>query len=447
MELALASDGFVAYTYTGKATILLDDHHDEFTIDFQTDDRFKVKLVGTKVTIIHLDEPSLQFTATTTDKAYLRIMKYSTPDEFQFVPHPKYPAYPFLPNLTFEMVPKIYAYFNDKLFNGMCPKKLLFKKTQGTSSPLGLAQLDHVKGQPIYRMTVNVKKISVDTILFVDVLIHEMIHLYLYRKGLLEHNNSITQDGHGPYFQGEMKRLNKLGYNISIILEWEKREIEADVEANVIRVTLPGDTKNTKYYWSLKPLEDSFDDLVKQLRAQDPTKPYVVELLVTSDHAAKGYPQISNSGKIPPSKIALWWPTRELRGRVVKTFNTQEQGHTAPIGMLKVAKKEEPFYAQPFSLFSSWMERTKATGTEDQLRALWIRFPVAKILPFAEEELVDIAKALDRGLSDAEIKRKLTAVFARFDDRCPQYEYRKVMREIITRRHLEVLLTYPQLGL
>ena len=38
-------------------------------------------------------------------------------------------------------------------------------------------------------------------------------------------------------------------------------------------------------------------------------------------------------------------------------------------------------------------------------------------------------------------------VFARFDDRCPQYEYRKVMREIITRRHLEVLLTYPQLGL
>ena len=109
-----------------------------------------------------------------------------------------------------------------------------------------------------------------------------------------------------------MKRLNKLGYNISIVLEWEKREIEADVEANVIRVSLPGDTKNTKYYWSLKPLEDSFDDLVKQLRAQDQRNPTWLSCLsrlttqqrATRRSATPARSTMSNSGLTAPSAWA-----------------------------------------------------------------------------------------------------------------------------------------------
>lgn len=448
MELATASDdGFVTYTYNGRATIALDNHNDKYEIDVGTDDQFKVKVEGTKVTIIHLDEPKIKFKATTTDKAYLRLMKNSTPDEFVFVPHPKYPSYPFLPNITFEMVPKLYAYFNDKYFNGMCPKSLLFKKSQGTSSPLGLAQYDSVGDKRLFRMTVNVKRISADLILFVDVLLHEMIHLYLYRKGLDEHNNAILRDGHGRYFQAEMQRLNRAGFNISVILEWEKREIEADVEINVLRVFAPEYPNNAKYFWSVFDLEDKFDDLVRQVRENDPTKQYIIDLVITKDDTARGYTQIGNNGKIPASKLPLWYKVFDPKGRLVKRFDVAEQGNSAAIGKLKVSKKEEPYYAQPFPIFASWMRREKATGTDDQLRAIWEHFPAAKIFPYAEEELVDIEKSIARGLADHEIKRKLTAVFARFDGRCTQYDYRVKIREIITRRKLDALLQYPQLGI
>lgn len=448
MELATASDdGFVTYTYNGRATIVLDKHNDEYEIDIGTDDQFKVKVEGTKVTIIHQDEPKLKFKATTTDKAYLRLMKNSTPDEFVFVPHPKYPAYPFLPNLTFEMVPKLYAYLNEKYFNGMCPKKLLFKKSQGTSAPLGLAQYDHANGKPLFRMTVNVKRISTDLILFVDVLLHEMIHLYLYRKGLDEHNNAILRDGHGRYFQEEMKRINRAGFNISIILEWEKRDIEADVEINLIRVFSPEYQNNAKYFWSLFNLEDKFNDIVRQIRENDPTKPYIIDLVITKDDTARGYPQISNKGVVPPRKIPLWYKVWDPKGRLVQKFDVAEQGQTQSIGKLKVSKKEEPYYAQPFPIFASWMRREKAEGTDDQLRAIWDRFPAEKILPYAEEELIDIQKAIVRGLADAEIKRKLTAVFARFDGRCTQHAYRQAIRAVIDKRKLDALLQYPQLGL
>ncbi len=448
MELATASDtGFVTYTYNGRATIVLDNHHDEYEIDVEKNDQFKVKVEGTKVTIIHLDEPKLKFRATTTDKAYLRLMKSSTPDDFQFVPHPKYPSYPFIPNLTYELIPKLYAYFNEKYFNGMCPKSLLFKKSQGASSPFGLAQFNSVGGKPLYRMTVNMKRISADMILFVDTLLHEMIHLYLFRKGIDEGNNSILHDGHGRYFQAEMQRINRAGFNISILLDWEKREAASDVETNVLRVFSPEYPNHAKYYWSVLNLEDKFDDLVRQVRENDPTKSYVIDLIVTSQTSMRDYPQISKNGKIPPSKLPLWWKVVDPKGRLIKAFDVKEQGASQAIGKLKVSKKEEPYYAQPFPMFASWMRKEKASGTDDQIRAIWEHFPAAKIFPYAEEELIDIEKAITRGLADQEVKRKLTAVFARFDGRCSHYDYRVKIREIITRRKLDALLRYPQLGI
>lgn len=445
MELALAAAGFTRYSYDGKATILFDDHHDEYEADFITGDHFKVKYDAGQVIIVHDNAPKVRFVASTTDKKYIKLMRSSTPLEFEFVPTPKYPQYPFIPNLTFELIPKIYAYFNQKYFNGMCPEAILFKKTT-TTEALGTAMYNRVNGKALYRMLVNMKMIGTDMILFVDVFLHEMVHLYLYRKGLDSGRSDITQDGHGPFFKAEMDRLNRLGFNISPILEWETRTIES-TELNVVRITSPQFPAHAKYYWSDQSQERNFDNIVAQVTKFDPTSLFTIDLIVTPNVVMRKQPQIGANGQLPAAKLKLWWKAIEAKGRVVKTHTVTDQSAVDSNQLLKVPKAEEVYYAQPLALFASWLRRTKVNASEGYAHSMWIRFPVAKIVPYATEELIEINKAVARGLADAEIKRRLTAVFARFDDRANQYEYRKLMRAIITKHKLDALLQYPQLGL
>lgn len=442
-----AATGFVRYKYTGKATILLDAHHVTHEVDFLTNDEFSIKVKDNVATIIHHDAPRVQFKALLTDKKYVKLMRSSTALEFQFVPTPKHPVYPFIPNLTFELIPKIYAYLNKTYFNGMCPDSLLFKKTT-SGEALGVAQYDFVGGRPLYRMLVNMKRIGTDMLLFIDVLLHEMIHLYWYRKGNEENNNDMLYNGHGSYFKQEMDRLNKLGFNISVILEWEKRDVVTEVDTYVIRVSHPRDPKHAKYYWSLVNLQPFFDQIVQQLQAFDPTTLFTIDLIVTPSVAVRGCPQISKDGKIPPAKLKLWWTVIDVKGRVVNTVTLTHQDVVDSNQWLKVPKSEERFYALPMNLFSAWFKKTKVTNaSEGYVQSAWVRFPFAKILPFIEAELIEINKALGRGMNDADIKRRLTAVFASCDERVNQYTYRSTVRELVLKHKLDALLQYPQLGL
>lgn len=445
--LALAAtSGFVRYRYTGKAVILLDDHHKTHEVDFLTNDEFSVKIKDNTAIIIHHDAPRIQFRALVTDKKYVRLMRSSTALEFQFIPTPKYPMYPFIPNLTFEAIPQIYEYLNDKYFNGMCPKKLLFKKTT-SGTALGVAQYDVVNGRPLYRMLVNMKKIGTDMLVFIDVLLHEMVHLYLYRKGVEGNNNEILRDGHGKHFKAEMDRLNKFGFNISIILDWEKRT-DAEVDTYVIRIQHPGDPTYSKYYWSLKNIQPFFKTIVAQVQAFDPTTLFTIDLIVTSEVAVRAMPQLSKDGKIPPAKLKLWWKDFKLKGRVVDTVTLTHQDVVDSNQWLKVPKSEEPYYAQPMNLFAAWFRKNKVpSATDGYVQTAWVRFPIEKIRPFTEIELVEINKALARGMNESDIKRRLTAVFASYDGRVNSYTYRSMIREIVAKKQLDALLQYPQLGL
>lgn len=447
MEMSLASS-FVRYIYIGKRPIVFDDHNDDYELEVATDDVVSIRVTGSKVEIRPSDSTEI-FIATTSDPKYVKLMKFSTPDEFVFVPHPKKPNYPFIPKVTFDMLPKLYEYLNDKYFNGMCPKKLLFKRSTAQAF-LGLAQIDpNVRGKQLYRMTVNMKRISQDTLLFVDVLLHEMIHLYLFRKGLDENNMAYYNDGHGPFFQAEMARLNKHGFNIDIVLKWEQREISDNVELHVIRVTSPQTTSDhTKYFWSDRDLTEDFDRIVAQFVNAGLYGDMLIQLLATKSSSVRTFPQITQSGKVPASKIKLWYNSIKFPCRVLKEFNTADQPKEVVRSLnLKVPKKEEPYYAQSFQLFVAYMKRVHGEHDETRLQSMWHSFPIKKIIPHAEAELLDIAKGIKRGLSDAETKRKLTNVFARFDDRYNQYEYRKTINDILDKHKLDQLRYYPQLGL
>lgn len=446
IALAAASD-FSRYIYTSKTRILFDDHHETHEVDFVHNDKFKIKVDGGMVTIIHDAAPKIKFTASIEDKKYIKLMRGSTPAAFEFIPTPKFPHYPFIPKLTFELIPYIYEYLNETYFNGMCPKSLLFKKSTAREA-LGVAMYDKVRGRELFRMLVNMKMIGNDMMLFIDILLHEMIHLFLYRKGLDQHRNDILQDGHGQYFQAEMARLNKLGFHISIVLEWEKRDQEVASEFFVIAITSDRQPAHGKYFWTTKSIDRDFDSFVAQVTKFDPATLFTIELIATKNQALKGQPQISDSGKIPEAKLKLWWKKFEVGGRVLKSFTVTPQSAVDANQYVKVPKNEEAYYAQPLTLFSSWLRKNKMNlSSDDAVYSIWIRFPVAKVIPFAQAELIEINKAVARGLSDQEIKRRLTAVYARFDGRANQYEYRKAMLTIIEKYKLDALLQYPQLGL
>lgn len=448
MELALAATSdFAGYVYTSKTKILFDDHHDEYEVDFVEGDKFKIQLNGGNVILIHADAPKVKFTFPVTDKKYIKLMRGSTPEAFEFIPTPKFPQYPFIPKLTFELIPHIYEYLNDTYFNGMCPKSLLFKKSTGKEA-LGVAMYDRVRGRELFRMKVNMKMIGTDMILFIDVLLHEMIHLYIYRKGLDAHDNDILQDGHGRLFQAEMNRLNKLGFNISITLEWEKRDQEISSEFYVIAITSEKNPKHGKYFWTTKNIERDFQSFVAQITKYDPASLFKIELYVTKNQSLKGQPMIQTNGKIPESKLGLWWTKQEVGGRQVQSFQVTPQSAVDSNQFIKVPKAEEVYYAQPLAIFSSWLRKTKINyANDDAAYSIWIRFPVAKIIPFAEQELIDIHKALARGMAEQDIKRRLTAVHARFDNRANMGEYHRAITAIITKHKLDALLQYTQLGL
>jgi SprT-like family. len=446
METALAANGFVRYTYNGKATIVLDKHHKTYEVDFETGEEFQVKVVGNEATIIHSGTPKLRFVANITDKKYTKLMRNSTAEEFVFVPHPKYPCYPFIPNLTFEMVEQVYAYFNDLYFNNKCPKRILFKKTT-SSKMLGLAQYNSsVNGRPLYRMSVNVKSIGKDTILFCDTLLHEMVHLYWYNRGHDEGNNSYIKASHGPLFVQEMKRLNKLGFNISPILDWEERDV-TDTELYALVATSPDHKDLFKCFWSTRNLEAEFESLVTQLRTGDPAYKLHIDLMVTSDLAVRGFPQISDKGVIPRSKLKLWYDLHPFKGRSIKSYVSETDPRPVVLKDVKVSKQDAPFYAQSFNLFSAWFKRQDRTATEAYMRTLWTRFPVKQVLPFAETELEEANDFLESGMNEADIIRKLNNVFARFDGRATPSEYRSAIRTIIEKHKLDALLRFRQLGL
>ena len=446
METALAANGFVRYVYNGRAKIVLDDHNDEYEGDFETGEIFQVKVDGNTATIIHSGNPKIKFKANITDKKYTKLMRLSTADEFVFVPHPKYPSYPYLPNLTFEMVEQIYDFFNTQYFNGGCPKRILFKKSTSTKV-LGLAQYNsNVKGRPLFRMSVNVKAIGKDTILFCDTLLHEMVHLYWYQRGHDESNNEFIKASHGPLFIREMRRLNKLGFNVAPILDWEERDV-TDSELYVIVATAPSLKDHVKIFWSTRNLEADFDSIVTQLRTGDPAYPLDIDLMVTSDLSVRGFPQISDKGVIPRSKLKLWYDLHPIKGRSIQSYTSKTDPRPVVLKDVKVSKQDAPYYAQSFNLFSAWFKRKDRTATDAYMRTLWSRFPVKQVLPFAEAELEEANDFVESGMNEADVIRKLNNVYARFDGRASPSEYRGAIRAIIEKHKLDALLRFKQLGL
>lgn len=448
VSISAADPAFTTFTYNGRVIIKFLDHNDEYDLAVHTGDEFLVKVKGSKVELITPDLPEVKFRTTTVDPLYVRLMKNSTSDEFVFTPHPKFPAYPFIPQLKFEMLPQLYAYFNKNLFNNKCPERLLFKRTNGKN--YGMAHVATVKGENLYRLWVNLKLIAGDPIIFIDTLLHEMIHLFLMRRGKEENDRAALFASHGPLFQAEMRRLNKLGYNIDLTLDWEKRQDVFD-EVSYMKAVAQGTKGQTLMLlaWSPTNLDDYFEAFQQQVHSEHSTSTLDFTLGVSTDAKVRNYLRFPKSGKLPKTELKKWYENIDFKGRVLSTKQLQP-GQTA--AKFKIKKADEPYYAAPFPIFVAYMRRQYPTTwgydtPDEDFTNWWKMLEPKKILPYAEEELKDIYKAIKRGLADAEIRRMLNAVYARFDGRMPYSEYRTSIRNILTKHKLEPLADYSQLKL
>lgn len=442
MEISTSSSDTV-YVYTGRRKVVLDDHHPEYEMDFTAGDEFTVRHQRGKVVIIHQDEPKLKFTADTSDRKYKLLMKNSETRDFVFIPNAKKPVYPVVVNMDFDTIPKLYDYFNKEHFNGLCPKKVHFVKSNSSkgSAPFGVAISQRYKGKPFYRMKVNASKIGEDAVLLTDVLLHEMIHLMLMRKGIEEFSKEHLYAAHGPLFQDEARRLNAKGFNISTFLDWEKRdsEVDTDIDINLIVIVDEQHPNYCRYFWSLKDLSNDFEHIMAQAQELSPLSKLTGTLYVTKDSKFRAFSMLNSRSRINKREFDKKYRSMAVDGRFIHRISTA-------VLNAEISKKEEPFYAQPLHAFEAWAKREKGITDKDSARQAWSTLKISAILKYAKEDLNEILKLQKRGANDSEIKRRLNLLHARFDGRVSVHEYRSQVRGLLDSMKIEDPMFFSHLG-
>lgn len=439
----------VEYEYTGKATILLDKHHDDYEVDFATGDKFTVQLKGNEVLLVHEDAPKVTFTAAFTDKKYLRIMKAAKPTQFAFLPHPKHPCYPVLPAPSMDIVPQLYEHFNRTLFNGGCPRLVVFKSTTSNAKTAGLAELgNRAGGKQSYRLSLRMDRIKHDPFLFVDVLIHEMIHLYNFRKYVETKDRSLVADAHGAAFQAHVDRINRFGFHINTYLDWETRKTLDTAKDYYLLVTQTEDNHLRTIMWSLiKPTILEMDNLLDEIRAHEPRER--LRMVCYSTHAPKyrtlGY-ELTKGFKL--KKLIPTFLNVPVGDDAIELVHTQvkDAASSDKQAKIKLNRRDMPFLVRSFDDYSIACRTANAYDYGNPETA-WNSVALKDIEAAARQQLKDIHRALKMGIKPKEVVERMRNIPAIYMPRVGHRVYRKSVLDIIKAEGLEGLENYPDLEL
>lgn len=429
--------GYAEFVYEGRNTITLDNHNDDYEMDFEKGDKFYTKVSKGKVTIIHEDEPKILFVAKLADKKYRALLADAYATDIMATPHPKYPAYPYIRKLSMDILPKLYAYYNEKYFNNICPKQLAFKRTN-KSNIYGMASRKYFRGKFLYSMQVNMKLVANDPIVFIDMLLHEMIHLYLYRLGEIRKDDNIVNAGHGPLFKAEMVRINRDGFNISPTLSWEQRaKDESSIE--LYYVSISHDNRYFRYFWTDQNFERHIDaiytDLVSRIGIDAK-----IQFCVTTDVKIRVFDKLTKSLKAPKAKFDRMYNKVDFKGRVLKEFDVR----IGALTNIEFPKAMIPIAVQPMQMFTQ-KARIEYNLTMSEINMQWQRTPKASVFKYVFTLLDDAMDSVTFGMNDADIKRKLNYIYACVDGRIAHSEYATKVKDYLRKHKFESLLDYKEL--
>ena len=114
--------------------------------------------------------------------------------------------------VTKELLNSLFTEYNDKFFHGELGKCGFSFFTKGHSYLGWYQSKEDKKGKPIDKIWIGTSVIWTKELLKI-VLVHEMVHMYVYRIDGRKHDGLL---GHGRYFKRQAKRLKK-EFNIDII--------------------------------------------------------------------------------------------------------------------------------------------------------------------------------------------------------------------------------------
>lgn len=407
------------YVYKGDG-ITFDDANPEFELDLVVGDEFVMEKLGAgpKYIVYHSTARDIPFTLTGKEaRALLKVSEKALNVE----PNPNNPPY-LMYDPKFEIVPKFYDYYNKLLFNGGCPI-VKFTKTR-REDVLGLAELNWHRGKPIYTLYINEKSMA-DIKLFTNTVVHEMIHLYLFAKGVKQNDKSIVLDNHGPNFQREMNRINGQGFNIGIEASGEHFQGEAS-ETNYAVVVERA--SSIQCYFSRTSMLDRFEAFCDEFVLQYPSTAGIkISLLETTDLRVAQYTAFPKTGNVKAAAMKKWYasPQPPFTGRILRTMTTEVVDNLIP------DYNDAPdVYCLPFNQFAQRMARYRAS--ESYMRAKWAKFPLRTLNKRTAEELTSISGRVRRGaIAGPDLHNRLSDIVASYDGRCEQSEYRAIIAKIL----------------
>lgn len=409
------------YKFNGDK-ISFEDANPKYALDLIVGDEFILNKHGKGYQVFFAADTSIPFVITPKEA---RLLLKESSESLNIVPNPANPPYlDYSPK--FAIVPKFYEYYNDLLFNGGCPV-VKFEKTRDNSI-LGLAVLEWHKGKPVYTMKINEKSMA-DIKLFTNTVVHEMIHLFLYAKGIKLNDKSIIFDSHGPNFLAEMARINGRGFNIDVVASGEAYSHEASETLFGIVVEPANRSFGIQCYFARTSMIDQFDSFVDAYSLAHPNDSGTeIYLLKGTDLRMAAYTAWPASGKIPPKNLSKWFGVPDggmFKGMRIKETKTVGGGVNIP-----TFKDVPETYALGFSRFQQAMRKYGASDTF--LRAKWNEFPVRNLNKIMEADLKStIGRVARNSITLPDLTNKLQDIVDAYAGRVPEDQYKKIMLKML----------------
>lgn len=412
------------YKYTGDG-ISFEDANPDYALDLVVGDEFILTKFGKNYQVFFAADTSIPFVVTPKEA---RALLKESEESLDVTPNPNMPPYlDYAPK--FEIIPKFYDYYNKQLFNGGCPK-VTFEKTRDNGI-LGLAVLEWHKGKPVYTMKINEKSMA-DIRLFTDTVVHEMIHLFLYAKGIKLRDNTITLDSHGPNFQAEMHRINALGFNIDIVAKGETYDKHASETLFAVVVEPANRTFGIQVYWSRTSMINQFDSFVDQFSLAHPSdSSSEIYLLKTNDLRVAQYTAWPSSGKFKPSQLQKWFAQPQGERSMFSGMKQKEIKLTGGGVDIPNYKAMPDTYALGFSRFQNAMRKYGASDTF--LRAKWSEFPLRQLNKITETELKSVIGRVARNsITLPDLNNKLQDIVDAYAGRVDSETYKKSILKMLS---------------
>lgn len=282
MRLSISSSGYNWYVYKGTRT-KFSNHNDDYDLELKPNE-----IIGVKGKIvIHKDEPKIKFVFTPTELN--KLIKTCAPLDYDHNLYPKLA----LPCSKTD-VARVYAFFNEKLFAGECPKDVVFRKLNSSKT----------HGRAIYKFATDTMEFVFSSLSmtnvpeFCNMVVHEMIHLLHYKRAYRDKDAMYEDSAHGPLFIRDMKRLNSLGYSVQVT----KKDYSTDALQNHVYIAQFKDSasENTITLHSQKEFDPK--DVLRRLAAvyRIACSEYVYGK--TTDPLATRTNKLTTSGTIPKGR-------------------------------------------------------------------------------------------------------------------------------------------------